>query len=177
MSRSPKRNPNEGGGFRPVRNVGGGVPDLTLQAIMREMERLFDRKLEPIEDRLYRVELRDQREATPKGARQERERPIDDFDEVGDSESDRLSDRNCPQQVQRNRVPRNRDRPDDNLKNIKMSIPPFQGKNDPESYLEWEKKMELVFECHNYSENKKVKLAAIEFSDYAIIWWDQLVTS
>ena len=35
--------------------------------------------------------------------------------------------------------------------------------------------MELVFYCHNYSENKKVKLAAIEFSDYATVWWDQLV--
>ena len=35
--------------------------------------------------------------------------------------------------------------------------------------------MELVFYYHNYSENKKVKLAAIEFSDYAIVWWDQLV--
>jgi len=63
------------------------------------------------------------------------------------------------------------------LKNIKLSIPPFQGKYDPEAYLEWEKKIELVFECHNYSENKKVKLAAIEFSDYAMIWWDQLTTS
>ena len=29
--------------------------------------------------------------------------------------------------------------------------------------------------CHNYSENKKVKLVAIEFLDYAIVWWDQLV--
>ena len=58
-----------------------------------------------------------------------------------------------------------------------MRIPPFQGKNDPEAYLEWEKKIELVFDCHNYSESKKVKLAAIEFSDYAIVWWDQLVTS
>ena len=33
----------------------------------------------------------------------------------------------------------------------------------------------MVFDCHNYSENKKVKLAVIEFSDYAIVWWDQLV--
>ena len=32
-----------------------------------------------------------------------------------------------------------------------------------------------MFEWHNYSEIKKVKLAAIEFSDYAIVWWDQLV--
>ena len=35
--------------------------------------------------------------------------------------------------------------------------------------------MEFVFDCHNYSETKKVKLAMIEFSKYAITWWDQLV--
>ncbi|KAL4379010.1 hypothetical protein GQ457_02G028180 [Hibiscus cannabinus] len=58
-----------------------------------------------------------------------------------------------------------------------MAIPPFQGTTDSEAYLEWEKKVELVFECHNYSENKKVKLAAIKFFDYAIIWWDKLTLS
>ena len=56
-----------------------------------------------------------------------------------------------------------------------MKIPSFQGKNDPEVYLEWEKNVEFIFECHNYFEEKKVKLAVIEFTDYAIIWWDQLV--
>ena len=56
-----------------------------------------------------------------------------------------------------------------------MKIPSFQGKNDPEAYLEWERKVELVFDCHNYSENKKVKLAAIGFLGYATMWWDQLV--
>ena len=35
--------------------------------------------------------------------------------------------------------------------------------------------MELISECHNYSEEKKVKFAVIEFIDYAIIWLDQLV--
>ena len=53
-----------------------------------------------------------------------------------------------------------------------MIIPSFQGRTDPEVYLEWEKKIDLVFDCHNYSEEKKVKLAVIEFTDYAIIWWD-----
>ncbi|KAA3480706.1 mutant gag-pol polyprotein [Gossypium australe] len=70
-----------------------------------------------------------------------------------------------------------RDRVDDDLKNIKMAIPPFQGKSNPKAYLEWEKKIELVFECYNYSESKKVKLVAIDFSDYTMIWWDQLTTS
>ncbi|KAG2411305.1 hypothetical protein I3760_Q012900 [Carya illinoinensis] len=70
-----------------------------------------------------------------------------------------------------------RDGVDRDLGSIKMTIPSFQGRTDPEVYLEWEKKIDLVFDCHNYSEEKKVKLVVIEFTDYAIIWWDQLVTT
>ena len=55
-----------------------------------------------------------------------------------------------------------RPRRDKDLGNIKIKIPSFQGKSDPEVYLEWETKMEIVFDCHNYSDIKKVKLAAIE---------------
>jgi hypothetical protein len=58
---------------------------------------------------------------------------------------------------------------------IKLKIPSFQGKNDPEAYLEWEKKVDWIFVCHNYSEAKKVKLVVIEFMNYALIWWDQNV--
>ena len=35
------------------------------------------------------------------------------------------------------------------LGSIKMKIPTFHGKSDPKAYLEWEKKVERVFECHN----------------------------
>ena len=31
--------------------------------------------------------------------------------------------------------------------------------------------MEMIFDCHNYSEGKKVKLAAMEFGHYALQWW------
>ena len=57
-----------------------------------------------------------------------------------------------------------------------MKVPSFQGKSDLKAYLEWEKKMELVFDCRHYSEAQKVKIAVIEFTNYAVIWWDQLVT-
>jgi hypothetical protein len=73
------------------------------------------------------------------------------------------------------RIREARNREDNNLGGIKMKIPSFQGISDPKAYLEWEKKMEFVFDYHNYSETKKVKLAVIEFSEYAITWWDQLV--
>ncbi|GKV00617.1 hypothetical protein SLEP1_g13283 [Rubroshorea leprosula] len=60
------------------------------------------------------------------------------------------------------------DQQDCDLGSIKMKIPPFQGKKDPNVYLEWERQVELVFDSHNYSEEKKLKLAAVEFTDYAV---------
>ena len=63
------------------------------------------------------------------------------------------------------------------MSNIRVSIPTFQGKNDLEAYFDYEKKVKLIFDCHNYSKQKKVKINVIEFTDYAIIWWDQLVTN
>ena len=43
--------------------------------------------------------------------------------------------------------------------------------------MQWEKRVELIFDCHQYSEEKKVKLAVTQFQDYAISWWEQLVSS
>ncbi|XP_019096023.1 PREDICTED: uncharacterized protein LOC104779116 [Camelina sativa] len=60
---------------------------------------------------------------------------------------------------------------------MKFKIPPFIGKNSPDVYLEWEKKVEQVFNFQYYSEINKVRMASVEFSEYALSWWDQLVTS
>ncbi|KAK8503583.1 hypothetical protein V6N12_036756 [Hibiscus sabdariffa] len=66
---------------------------------------------------------------------------------------------------------------DDNISNIKVAIPSFQGRSDPDAYLTWESKVEHVFECYNYSKQKKVRLVVMEFVDYALLWWDQLLLS
>ena len=58
-----------------------------------------------------------------------------------------------------------------------MVILSFQRKNDLDAYSKWERKVELIFYCHNYSEEKKVKLVAVEFTDYSIDWWDQIILS
>ena len=63
------------------------------------------------------------------------------------------------------------------LAGINIKIPPFHGKADPDAYLEWEKKIELFFNCQHYSETKNIQMAATEFYDYALSWWDQLVTN
>ncbi|KAK7379836.1 hypothetical protein VNO78_34256 [Psophocarpus tetragonolobus] len=60
------------------------------------------------------------------------------------------------------------------IEGVKLNVPPFKGRSDPEAYLEWELKIEHVFSCNNYNEEQKVRLAAAEFSDYALIWWNKL---
>ena len=32
--------------------------------------------------------------------------------------------------------------------------------------------VEKTFSCHTYSKRKKIKLVALEFTDYAFVWWD-----
>ena len=97
----------------------------------------------------------------------------DEFEDEEDQVSLNNEGRFAPKGERRGRgfrrYPRWQDGIDRNLGNFKMKIPSFQEKNDPEVYLEWEKKVEFIFECHNYSEEKKVKLAVIEFTDYALI--------
>ncbi len=64
---------------------------------------------------------------------------------------------------------------DEGLGKIKISMPSFSGCGDPEDYLEWEMYCDQIFNSHNYSEDKKVRLASIEFTGYALSWWNQLV--
>ena len=43
-----------------------------------------------------------------------------------------------------------------------IQIPSFYGKIDSDAYLEWEKEMELVLCCHDYTKEKKVPLVFVD---------------
>ena len=159
--------------------VTGGVDmKFIMEALTSEVKMMFRAELEQFHERVE--QSLEQPQNPPTGRRRERlprrgvwveEKEYDGngFEDEKDHDSI-VGDRRYG-----GRLREARNREDNNLGNIKMKIPSFQGKNDPEAYLEWERKVELVFDCHDYSENKKVKLAAIGFSDYATVWWDQLV--
>nr|XP_027062824.1 uncharacterized protein LOC113689221 [Coffea arabica] len=34
----------------------------------------------------------------------------------------------------------------------------------------------MVFDCYDYNAEQKVKIATVEFTDYALVWWDQVRT-
>ena len=65
----------------------------------------------------------------------------------------------------------------DELAGLKLKIPPFHGKVDPDAYLEWEKKIEIIFNFQHYTNAQRIQIATTEFHDYALSWWDQLVTT
>ena len=159
--------------------VAGGVDmKFIMQALTSEVQRMFRAELEQFHER---VEQSFEHPRNPPTVRRRERLPrrgarVDEEEyDGGDFEDENGCDSGGSNRRYGGRHREDRNREDNNLENIKMKIPSFQGKNDPEAYLEWERKVELVFDCHHYSENKKVKLAAIGFSDYATVWWDQLV--
>jgi hypothetical protein len=68
-------------------------------------------------------------------------------------------------------------RDEDGLGKPKFTMSKFVGSTDVEEYLNWELKVEKLWRMHEYTKDKKIKLASSEFDDYALIWWDNLVQS
>lgn len=110
---------------------------------------------------------------TPHGSKGSTSRGInleDDFEE--DHEHQEVPTRVLPRdgRVQRgqNREPREQE-----IQGIKFTLPTFTGSNNPNEFLEWKSRMEFIYACHNYSEQKKLQLAIVEFKDYALTWWEK----
>ena len=61
---------------------------------------------------------------------------------------------------------------EEGIEGVKVNISTFKGTYDLEVYLEWEMQVEQVFACHNYNEEKNIKLASLEFEGYALVWWN-----
>ena len=60
----------------------------------------------------------------------------------------------------------------DNQARVKLYVPSFMGKEDPDAYIEWEEKCDQIFRIHGFSEAKRIDLAVMEFSGYALTWWN-----
>ncbi|RYR56023.1 hypothetical protein Ahy_A05g021833 [Arachis hypogaea] len=59
-------------------------------------------------------------------------------------------------------------------KSSRLKIPAFKGRNNPEAYLEWERKVESIFANSILPEEKNVRLVQANFFDAARIWWTEL---
>ena len=58
---------------------------------------------------------------------------------------------------------------------FRVEIPEFEGRLDPDEFLEWLQTVERVFEYKDVPEDKKVKLVALKLRKYASLWWENLI--
>ncbi|VFQ73672.1 unnamed protein product [Cuscuta campestris] len=59
---------------------------------------------------------------------------------------------------------------------FKVEMPTFDGKDDPDDFIEWLETIERVFDYTEVPEDKKVKLVALKFRGYASTWWTNTTT-
>ncbi|XP_022019990.1 uncharacterized protein LOC110920060 [Helianthus annuus] len=54
---------------------------------------------------------------------------------------------------------------------IKVDIPEYDGRLDPDEFVEWLRTVERVFDYKQTGEEKKVKLVSLKLRKYASTWW------
>ncbi|GLT29252.1 hypothetical protein SLA2020_041290 [Shorea laevis] len=57
---------------------------------------------------------------------------------------------------------------------VKIVILVFEGKMDPDEFIDWLHTIERVFDLKAYPEDQKVKLVALKLKKYASLWWENL---
>jgi len=55
-----------------------------------------------------------------------------------------------------------------------IKISKFKGEHGPNAYMEWEQKVDQIFNIHRVSEQKQVDLVVLEFEEYDMTWWHQV---
>lgn len=52
----------------------------------------------------------------------------------------------------------------DKLTDIKIKVPLYQGRIDPETYIEWETKIKQFFTCNTFIDVQSAQMVALEFT-------------
>jgi len=61
-----------------------------------------------------------------------------------------------------------------NSNDFKVEILEFEGKLDPDEFLEWLYPIKRVFDYKEIPDDKNVKLVALRLRRYASLWWTNL---
>ncbi|KAJ0444397.1 putative retrotransposon gag domain-containing protein [Helianthus annuus] len=57
---------------------------------------------------------------------------------------------------------------------IRTEIPEFEGRMEPDDFIDWLQTVERIFDLRQVPENLKVKLVAIRLRKYASLWWEHV---
>ncbi|CAO2825173.1 unnamed protein product [Amaranthus hypochondriacus] len=62
----------------------------------------------------------------------------------------------------------------DEDRGLKIDLPEFNGGHDSESFLDWLRQIETVFEYKEYDDKKKFKLAVLKLTKLAALWYENV---
>ena len=157
---------------------------LELQKLLQELNENITKNNQDSEHRLERIE---RSLATLVTRMENLERQPPQNNRAEDLEADASDPEDMAAQGHHRRQPRrqgmggneqrNRRDNDNSYAKVKFSIPSFSGSYDAEVYLNWEMTVEQKFNSHLVPEVHRVRQATSEFTDFAIIWWNELVNA
>jgi hypothetical protein len=55
-----------------------------------------------------------------------------------------------------------------------VDIPKFEGRMQPDEFIDWFNTIERIFDYKDVPDHNKVKLVAIKLRKHASIWWEHL---
>ncbi|VFQ71309.1 unnamed protein product [Cuscuta campestris] len=79
-------------------------------------------------------------------------------------------------QSETHRCPTTKNSQEKSSTDFKVETPTFDGKDDPDDFIDWLETIERVFDYTEVSKDKKVKLVALKFRSYASTWWTNTTT-
>ncbi|GKV29618.1 hypothetical protein SLEP1_g38525 [Rubroshorea leprosula] len=141
------------------------VRDIEMEELRQQIQRLQER-LEAFEG---------QQAQHPQDEPHESEEDTDDenpFHHLRDNESSSSTEK-----VRRRRRPQQNAAPKSTDLGIKIDIPNFEGRLQPDEFIDWLHTVERVFELKDIPDDKRVKLVAIKLKKHASIWWENLKRS
>ena len=128
-------------------NSYAGLSNLQMRALNDSITNLMNAGLEQIHLKLD--EIQGSKTARSRTRRDRPRRNSRPNEEVGDDENQDDHSNNRPRRGAQNRDPgdvnpfASIDRTDEGLGGVKLKIPTFDGKNDPDAFLDWKEKLNL----------------------------------
>ncbi|KAG7567857.1 Reverse transcriptase domain [Arabidopsis thaliana x Arabidopsis arenosa] len=149
------------------------------QNAMMQMMATMTAEIRGLGQRLGRLEQPQPRvEVRPDQAQRNAREEADEFPDLDDDDDPPPDPVRRQHQRREDPLMRNHARrvePREQNRDIKLIPPTFAGKSNPEAYMDWERRMEYIFDCYGYGEARKVALAAAQLTENALSWWDRTV--
>jgi len=64
--------------------------------------------------------------------------------------------------------------PNDDLRDMRIDLPEFEGNLNPDLFIEWIQAIERFFEIKEFSDEKAFKVAVLKLKSYASLWYENL---